>query len=121
MERIQINGVWYVREEDSALNPQNLWYTKTCQYENNKYSLEAVLMTTKEGKRLYSDVGFWIKFTDKNEDIEETWDNPSWMLGIYHNQKDSLTEAADTMDEEGIETFKEFIGHLIELNWLKDE
>ena len=121
MERIQINGTWYVREEDSALNPQDLCYSKTCQYETNDYSWEAVLMTTKDGKRLYQDVGFWISFTNKKEDYKETWDNSSWLLGVYHNQKDSIIEAIDAMNEKGVEEFKEFIGHIIELGWLKDE
>lgn len=130
MERIQINGVWYIKETNSEFNDfisefneDQVLYNKSCLFETNEYLWEAKLMTHKNGKNLYPEGGLFIEFTDKNENYKhkELWDNTSWMLGVYHNEKDSLIDAADTMDEEGIETFKDFIGHLIELNWLKDE
>jgi hypothetical protein len=122
MKRIQIDGHWYIREEKKEKNLE-FNYAKTCLLETDDYSWEATLMTTKEGSKEYDDAGLWIDFIDKRKSDyknweKESWDNPSWFLAVYHNQKDALIEAQESMDSEGIEDFKLFIGQLIDLGWL---
>jgi len=125
MERIQVNGVWYVREEkQNYLDNDMLSYTKTCMYETDRFSFEAILITDIDGNPYFkTDTGLYINFIDKRTRpfIEETWDNPTYFLELYHNQKDALIEASDSMDEEGIELFQQFIGKLIEMKWIGEE
>lgn len=124
MNRIQINGEWYVKEDQSnetqkLINELNITHFKGCSYENDDYCWEATIIQKTDSEEYYDGVD--IKFTDKRCEPwkENHWDNNSWMVGVYNDNEHSLIAAQKLMDEKGIETFKEFIGHLIKLNWIK--
>jgi len=79
-DRIQINGVWYVKE---TINEEPIKLDVTdfigCAYETSDYSWEA----TKIYKSLASDIlydGVYIKFTDKTVTPwkEDHWDNDNF-------------------------------------------
>lgn len=129
LERIQINGEWYVRERivtpGKSILPtiKEVNFHKACIYENEDYAWEATLLATDHTYEDYIHSALGIKFTDKRGIInEEYWDNPSWLLGVYHNDHDSMGVIynEDLMDPEGIETFRNFLKVLIEIGWLKD-
>jgi hypothetical protein len=125
MERIQINGEWYVKETPSDVeidDDEVLDYTH-CDvliYETDKYCFEV--------SRIYrdDDVGFYdglgIEFTDKRYPREEWkmeyWDNDLFILGVYENNKESIQRALELMDVEGISTLQQIVKQLIEKEWL---
>jgi hypothetical protein len=117
-DRIQIDGVWYVREQQTqvkTLEPKQITKTVNYIYETDKYSFEAAMIYRDDHETLYPDVS--IEFTDKRHAerefwITEYWDNPSWMRGVYHNDPDSMQDATTTMDQEGIEDFRAFLKYL---------
>lgn len=120
--RIQIDGVWYVRETEApksiTIDPSDLTKTQTLTYENNKYCWEAIRIYKDDGESFYDTVN--INFTDKRTDPwkEDYWDNNDWFIGVYENNKEDLEEARKAMDAEGIAHFQAFLKCLKEEGWL---
>jgi hypothetical protein len=96
-DRIEINGVWYVKAEadDSPTNKIKdieVHYNLDCFYETENYVFTA--------SKLYMDGldsdfygGVTIEFTDKRPDERDKWktdfwDNEKWILGVYNNNQD---------------------------------
>ena len=128
--RIEINGVWYVRE-DAITDPldhleaeeMDLTFSEECCYETDKYCFAASRMRKDGGDEFYPDIA--ITFTDKrsgNRDTwkEEYWDNNNWFKGILYGNSDSI----ESLDEEtelcpqGKRQFKGFLNRLVEEGWL---
>jgi hypothetical protein len=118
--RIQVDGVWYVREDqnENSIDDKDLTNFVGCTYENDEYCWEATMIYNDEGN-LYPGVD--IKFTDKRIKPwkEEHWDNDEWFVGILTGNKDSAFGALKSMDEDGIIVFKQFLKKLVEKGWLK--
>ena len=59
MDRIEINGVWYVKEDKPTtpdLTEKDLTFTKSCVYETGDYCWEASLISKDNGKEFYRDI-----------------------------------------------------------------
>ena len=41
------------------------------------------------------------------------------MKAVFNGEKDALDEAAKMMNEEGVKTFRGFLGYLNDLGWLE--
>ena len=130
MERVQINGEWYVKE--SSIQEENFdeldkdlnlkpTHTESLIIESSNYCFEGV--------RCYkdNDVDFFeqidIEFIDKRpsrrEDwIKENWDNMTWMKGVYQNDPESMKFAKESLDSKGIKEFKFFLRELVKREWL---
>ena len=120
-DRIQINGVWYIRENitqepDELDIREDITCFKGCVYENGKYCWEATVIDSPH----YDTVD--VKFTDKREKPrkEEHWDNSEWLRGVYNDEPESLVELEETnLCDEGVKIFKQFLGVLInDKKWL---
>ena len=127
MERIEINGTWYVREtpEIQPMEQHELsiildpTHTENLIYESDKYCFEVC--------RIYKDEGCFypgvdIEFTDKRlprvEWKTEYWDNDQWMIGVYEGDEEALEGALISMDEQGVKELRAIVGDLIEKNWI---
>jgi hypothetical protein len=124
MDRIQIGGEWYVKEstinqpQHKELTVKDLTYSETYIYETDKYSWEASRVYN-ENREPYDTV--MIEFIDKRplyRPEPELWDNNSWFIAVLEGNSEALKEAREAMDEEGIRIFREFLGVLVEENWL---
>jgi hypothetical protein len=124
-DRIQIDGVWYVKEEPTKnkieIEIEALVHSEALSYEITHYAWEASRIYKSDDKTFYEGVD--IHFTDKRSDtregwIEDYWDNNNWIVGVYENNPDSLVEARMAMCEEGIAHFQAFVGKLKERGWL---
>jgi len=123
-DRIQIDGVWYVKEESTQnkikIEEHQLTQCQTLVYETSDYCWEATRIYHDDKETFYAGVD--ITFTDKEGDREDWekdyWDNDNWLKGLYENNEDSLTHAREVMNENGIAHFQAFIGKLIEKGWL---
>ena len=119
--RIEINGVWYVREDlisksKSEFDTENVTDCETCTFETSDYCWEATRIRRSDGT-FYP--GIDIKFTDKTaverEDwIEEHWDNSGYFEGLLSNNPDTIEESMKSMSHSGLETFKDFLTYLLE-------
>lgn len=122
-DRIQIDGVWYVKEVTTApvvITEDDLIKSLSLTYEpfEGKYCWEAVRIFRDEDT-FFNDIS--IKFTDKRTSYpwkEDDWDNNTWMMGVYENDPDALEEAKEAMCEEGLKQFQAFLKVLIDKEWL---
>ena len=120
--RIQIDGVWYVRETDTpktiTIDPSNLTRTQTLTYENDNYCWEAIRIYKDDGESFYDSVD--VQFTDKRTKPwkEDYWESNPWLIGVLEGNEESLIEARDAMDAEGIAHFRGFLKCLKEEGWL---
>jgi hypothetical protein len=118
-DRIQIDGVWYVRETEPQ--PEfldvKIHTSLSTHYENEDYSWEAI-RTYKDDNETFYD-GFDIKFTNKNIKPwkDDYWDNMKWIKGVYENNPDSIKEALEEMNENGIKHFRSFLNELKKTGW----
>ena len=93
MDRIEMNGVWYVKETPT----QKIEWDPTCfngrVYESDLYCFEATQLL-KDDDTTYDD-SCDIKVTDKRVKPwkEEHLDNPIWYIGVLENNPESMDEA----------------------------
>ena len=129
-DRIEINGVWYVRE-DAITDPldhleaeeMHLTFSEECCYETDKYCFVASRLRKDGGDEFFKSIV--ITFTDKrsgNRDTwkEEYWDNNNWFKGILEGNPESV-ESLDKETElckEGKRQFKGFLNRLVEEGWI---
>ena len=128
--RIEINGVWYVRE-DAITDPldhleaeeMDLTFSEECCFESNKYCFVASRIKKYESEEFYQDI--YIEFTDKrsgNKDTwkEDYWDNNLWFRGILENNPELINSFNEDTDlcEQGKKQFKAFLFILKEEGWL---
>ena len=123
MERIQINGEWYVKETTpESVEPFKLDFTHTESliYETTKYCFEVSRIYRGDDITFYDGVN--IEFTDKRYPREEWkmeyWDNEFFIIGVYENDESWIVEALELMDQEGITTLQQIVKQLIEKEWL---
>lgn len=123
MERIQINGEWYVKEilpEPDKPVELDFAHTESLIYETTKYCFEVSRIYRDDDITFYDGVN--IEFTDKRYPREEWkieyWDNDSFLIGVYENDESCIEDALEIMDQEGVETLQQIVKQLIEKEWL---
>jgi len=128
--RIEINGIWYVREDaitDSLdhleAEEMDLIFSEECSYETDKYCFVASRIRRDGSSEFYPDIT--IEFTDKRNDDrdkwkEEHWDNNNWFRGILYGNSDSIESLDEETDicPQGKRQLKGFLNRLVEEGWL---
>lgn len=128
--RIEINGVWYVREDaitDSLDHLEaeeiELTFSEECVYETGNYCFVASRIRKDESEEFYPDIS--ITFTDKRSGDrdtwwEEYWDNNNWFKGILEGKAESINSFNKDTDlcEQGKKQFKSFLHMLKKEGWL---
>jgi len=128
-DRIQINGVWYTREDNQPtqeikpLSREDVTGFKGFAYETDKFCYEATIIAKsglfEEGE--YHD-NIDIKFTDKRIKpwVEDHWDNMAWFKGVSENNPDSIETLINEneMEAEDILEFRSFLAFLKQQGWL---
>lgn len=135
-DRIQVNGVWYVKETTKAVSDsvsmtviEEFDVTRSLAriWENDDWVFEAKILLAPDGTELEDTWGdCWLTITEKVGDTNHDWvehsiDNPTWMLGVYEGDPLSMREANKMMTSEGIGLFRGFLSLLIKNGWLKKE
>ena len=117
-DRIQIDGVWYVREDNIEDEPIKLEVVETQGYlvENTNFSYEATRIGNDEGG-FYEGVD--IQVTDKRSKPwkEDNWDNNNWMRGVLEYDPVSWKELPD-LGSEDIKFLMAFLQHLKDKEWI---
>lgn len=121
--RIQIDGVWYVREDsikpsDFEFNIKDITFYKGCVYENETSCFDVSKLDN------YPDT-LSIKYTDKRpsdrEDwTEHDWDNVSWIKGLIEENPESIQEI-DDLEESDIKVLIRILQHLKQIDWIPNE
>ena len=109
MDRIEINGVWYVKEDNREDEPIKLDVVETqgCVVENEDFCYDATRIANDKGG-FYDGVD--IKVTDKREKPwkEDYWDNNAWIRGVLINDPESLGHLRESVCLQGEAEFKAF-------------
>jgi len=119
MNRIEINGVWYVKED--TLKKKHIEIDPThfegCIVENDEFCFEATRINNDKGS-FYDTID--IKFTDKRVKPwkEDHWDGNLWMKGVLNNEPDSLEALSNDLESEDIRFFQAFLQYLTDKKWL---
>ena len=122
-DRIEINGVWYVREEELKEQPVEEIEMDVIPFDGRVFETDLYCF---EATRLYNDDGVPydnccdIKVTDKRVKPwkEEHLDNPIWFIGVLENNPESMEEAHELLCERGILEFRAFVRDLIKVSWI---
>ena len=131
-DRIQIDGVWYIKETDTIPDPLRMTtinefdVTRSLNriWENDDWAFEAKILLEPDGTELEDTWGdCWLTITEKvgkhDAWVEHSIDNPRWMLGVLEGDPLSMEEANKMMTPEGIRLFRGFLSLLIKNGWLK--
>lgn len=121
-DRIQIDGVWYVREQQA---PKKIDVTKFkgIVTESDKYCFEATLIEREDGT-YFND--FDVKFTDKRKERTkdgnwktDDWDNMTFFRGCLKRNPESLGMLKMDVCEQGVEEFIALLNILDEEGWFQ--
>jgi hypothetical protein len=115
-ERIEVNGIWYVKEE--ALQ-EELFISEFdgIVYENDLFSLEVTRLKDQDG---IPTENILMEYTSKaHPHIKECWDNVDWMIGVYRNSPTSVRQLYPLMGEDRIRQIQSIIGTLVGKEWIK--
>jgi hypothetical protein len=122
--RIQINGTWYIKEdtidtqpEKPSFNIESVTHFEGCVYETDRYCWEATRIYKTNSKEFHDGVS--IEFTNKITKEVEYWDNDGWMKNVLRNNEEAVEMARESMNDDGIATFRLFISFLMWRGWLK--
>ena len=130
-DRIQINGVWYVKEEEldtvEYVEPTISKLDSGVKYdgmvfESDLYSFDCTRVYDEDGN-LYKDGNVCIKFTDKSvvhdiTEYQEHWDNVDWMRALLINEPESIEEAMESLCSQGFAELKEVLTTLRVAAWI---
>ena len=118
-DRIQVNGVWYIREQQEPEVEIHILRSEARTIESDKYVFEAVRLEKSDAPGTYFD-GIDINFTDKREKPwkEDYWDNSAWMRGVLVNDPESLENLRESVCLQGEAELKTFLKELKEEGWL---
>jgi len=130
LNRIEINGIWYVREDKQPtpviddINDDDVTDSLDCVWETDEYCFIATVLLRDNAEDLTDFYGsVYVKITDKRPSDRKDWieheaDNSNWLLGVLEGNPDSMEEACEIFDDNGISQFRAFILYLIKKGWL---
>ncbi len=119
-DRIKINGIWYVKEEQTDdVDPVTITPIEFIGFtaESDDYVWE-VTRQFREDSTLSAVLD--IKFIDRTSKPwkEDYWDNIGWVKGVLENNPESILEAQTSMSTDGIKYFQAFLKILKNKGWL---
>lgn len=119
MDRIQINGIWYVPENSQDVVVIEPDREECYTVENSDFYFKAIRIFDQEENLFFDDID--IHFIDKRPNKpkqQDTWDNNDWMIGILKGDDASMQDLPD-IGRSGLATLRAFLQYLVDKNWLK--
>ena len=121
--RIEVDGVWYVKEDSSKVNERTISKLDDSipfsgiVFESNLYCFEVTRL------EVYDDVYdkyCTIKFTDKTltDWKDEYWDNVDWMNAFLVSEPTAIVEATESLCVQGLVELKEVVTELAKVGWI---
>ena len=119
MDRIQINGIWYVPENSQDVVVIEPDREECYTIENSDFYFKAIRFFNQENNSFFDDID--IHFIDKRHNKtkdQETWDSNDWMIGVLKGDEASMEELPD-IGRSGLATLRAFLQYLVDKDWLK--
>lgn len=118
-DRIEINGVWYVKEDQTKQQDVEFDFTTYDGrvYESSLYCFEVTRTHADDGTPY---PGCTVEFTDKRVKPfkKDDWDNENWFLGVLDENPASMESLEEKCCEQGVREFKHILNNLIKDGWL---
>lgn len=111
MNRINIDGVWYVKEESKL--EMGIEYEGIV-FESNLYSFDCTRLTVVK----YEESTACIEFKNKKTDKRELWDNAFWMNDFIENDVKAIDQAKESLCDQGIKELREVLTYLKDQKWI---
>jgi len=126
-DRIEINGVWYVREKQDKTPDDMLDDSPTGYHglviENEDVHFELSILMNDDYKTLNYKMGPALVVTFKDGErknwIEEYWDNPSFLVDVFYDPKLALEETP-RFEPKDLLMLKSILGRGIESGWFQE-
>jgi hypothetical protein len=123
MDRIKINGVWYVKEDTIKKSIIELDPTRFEGYivENDDFCFEATRIFKDDGTPYKDCVDIECtdkRFENRKDWTVEHWDNTSWMRGIVDSSIESWKELPDMGKSTNTALLQTFLRFLTDKGWL---
>jgi wyosine [tRNA(Phe)-imidazoG37] synthetase (radical SAM superfamily) len=119
MDRIEINGVWYVKEalvKDTFDIEHEVTFFEGCVFETDKHCFEA--STLSKGEDLSIEVTY--KKGERPNWTTDYWDNTEFFKGILKQNPDSLKSLRECIyDDTEIKYLTNFLQLLKDKGWIK--
>lgn len=128
-DRIEINGVWYVKEElkiPTGEPTYDIVNSLECLYESKDFCFEATVLLKDEAETVNEYSSFVsIEVTDKRKPKEkrETYDidNPQWVLDTLKDNTEATLDFNNVFNSpQGLKEYREFIEIIKEKGWLDE-
>ena len=119
MNRILINGIWYVPENSQDVVVIEPDREECYTVENSDFYFKAIRIFDQEENSFFDNID--IHFIDKRPNKpkqQDTWDNNDWMIRILKNDNASMEDLPD-IGRSGLATLKAFLQFLVDKDWLK--
>jgi hypothetical protein len=116
MDRIEINGIWYVRE-DMSTNVEianEVTIFEGAVWEDDMWCFEAARIKKEDGS-FYD--GFSIDVLNKKTEKKDYIDNMFYMDGLIEGLDESIKDAKIYLDDRGINSLISFIKYLKNEGW----
>jgi hypothetical protein len=124
-DRIQINGVWYVKEQpDPKPEPHSVEvaHYQSIVYEDSDYCFTARMLIDPETQQpKYTIIGMDIEVVDKTKGKDwttEYWDSEFFLRGCYERNPESIETLKESLNDTGVENFIAFLQHTVDNGWL---
>ncbi len=124
-DRIQINGVWYVKEQpDPKPEPHSVEvaHYQSIVYEDSDYCFTARMLINPETQQpKYTIIGMDIEVVDKTKGKDwttEYWDSEFFLRGCYERNPESIETLKESLNDTGVENFIAFLQHTVDNGWL---
>lgn len=119
--RIQINGIWYVKEgtiKKPTVEELDPTHFEGYVVENDDYAFEATRIFRDNGTPYNGvDIEVTTKKGEKKDWTVDHWDNDTWMKGILENDEEAW-EGLPEMSQDNILFLQAFLQFLKDKNWL---
>jgi hypothetical protein len=120
MERILINGEWYVKETKEDIDV-DFMFSNSCTVETDNYYFEATRCIKNDNERYYPDISIDVTIKEgiRMDWTKEYWDNTAFLLGILDGDKYYIELFTDVVtDKYDQQVFLKMLNKLKEIEWL---
>jgi len=126
-DRIQVNGIWYVREDQTEknepllINDEDLTFSRKCTFENDNCLFEFEVLENDYDELIMPSLQYCNKRV-KDSKVIHIADNENWFIRIINNEPLAFDDLDGEIDlTEDRQLLRQFLIKLQKKGWVNDE
>ena len=117
-DRIQIDGVWYVKEEEEKKNPVDIYYYYEAVYEDSYYYIVARVSLSAQTLKIHpTSLNFEITDKRQNPWKEDYWDNIDWLRHLHQREVKQMRGVEEVIGKDGLNIILGMLDELKKKDW----